>query len=230
MSVKITNMKEIRDGIIREALNAINRVLKSSFANEIKEEISDLVLEAFERNDVVLGIQGFFAGDEDKDLQAIFGLTDLAALQIIEEMRDLIESKLNIKIAIRYAKNQIRYSVTIVYEDLQEEALRLDGASYNVEIKKRTSGVTEAILPWFEWLINGADTQAELVFGLNERQSNISRSGRALMLSNAYYSGNWSWQGINFIEEMVKDPEFIDKLEVVVRDKLIREIDEKINK
>lgn len=230
MSVKITNMREVRDGIVREALNAINKVLKSSFANEIKEEISDLVLEAFERNDVVLGLQGFFAGDEDKDLQAIFGLTDELSNQIIEDMRDLISNKLNIKFTISYPKDRIRYNVTIFYEDLLTEATALDSASYNLEIKKRTGGTTEAILPWFEWLINGADVQAEIVFDLNDRQANISRSGRALMLSNSYYSGNWDWKGINFIEEIVKDPEFINKLEVIVRDKLIREIDEKINK
>ncbi len=230
MSVKITNIKKVREGIIREALIAINRVLKSSFADNLKKEISDLVLEAFERNDVILGLQGFFAGDEDKDLQAIFGLTDELANQIIEEMRDLIANKLNVKFTIGYSKNQIRYNVTIVYEDLTEEAKSLDAANYNLEIKKRTGGTVEATLPWFEWLINGADVQAEIVFDLNDTQASVSRSGRAIMLSNAYYSGNWSWQGINFIEEIVKDEEFINKLELIVRNKLIKEIDQKINK
>ena len=230
--LELRRVAEAKEGIRREALKQINRILRPTFDDVIRPEVKKLFLKAMSRNDIIRGIQGYFPEDEEKDIQAIFGLSDEDAEEAIQEMIRIVESSLQTEFKVFYpeGKTQIRYTFRFFWEDLEKNIREMESATYRYEYKETVfgRGGGQYSYPytvfWINWLLDGVSVDAELTFDDNSKGLALAktRSGRARMLRSS--TDYWSWPGTNFIEDIVYSPYFREKLNVLYTKLLEKEI------
>ena len=236
--IRITNIKEVQNGIVKEAVLQVNKILKAEFAQKLEPLVRELFLKYFRRNKVPLGLTGFYAGDEEKDYQAIFGLTDTLGQQAVDEMIVAVNTALDIDFKISYSnvsngQSRITYSLIFYNENLEEAIRDIPSKSYDYDYKvvtfagNRISNRSERnfTLPWLEWLFDGAQTEGSLEFDVT--QDDESRSGRAIMHRNG---PGWDFMGVNFVEEIVTNPKFIDDLEKLLGKGISKRIQDSLGK
>lgn len=84
MSVKITNRGEFTRGIAQETINQILPLVFDANEQELFKIIQEEIKISFGENEIIRGILGYYQGDEEKDIQAIFGLTNDLASDFID--------------------------------------------------------------------------------------------------------------------------------------------------
>jgi hypothetical protein len=233
-NLKLIRVAEAKEGARREAIAQINRILKPTFNEMILPDVKRLFLAAMGRNDIIKGILGYFPDDEDKDIQAIFGLSDYMASDAIEEMISVVESSLHTEFKISYppGKTTIRYTFRFFWKDLEKNIRNMKNAEYVYAYKTTSFGKfnrqyideEDYYLPWIQWLLDGVYLDSELTFEDNSKgtalQKTRSRRARMLRLSTS----GWSWEGVNFIEQVVYSPYFVEKLNKLYTEKIRKEI------
>lgn len=216
----VSNSNQLQQDLVKEVIKELNKILKGKFPQELEEDIVDLFIKYLRRHKVVLGLTGFYAGDEDKDYQAIFGLETSKAIQAIQEMEEAVRAAIRISFKVNATKKSITYTVTFYYEDLELAIRSIPSGEYTYNYKEvRFAGnkvnVTERpyTLPWLDWLLDGAEVNASLEFDVDKKELDESRSGRATMHRTG---SGWDWLGVNFIEEIALNPKFARDLEKLV--------------
>lgn len=205
-----TATKQIRDGVRKQFPDKLfRRVLARR--QKIVTRIGNFLAEVFNSTEVALALRGQSA----IDLPAHFGLTDEQAEQLADGMADLIRR------SIRVGKSTSSIVLTLRAVDGDwEKYTQLPGAEYYSVSKRGTF-----LIPVARWMlldpnIDPITAEYEIVFDLNAQQALVSRSGRAIMMtqtaverrglpSNGPYvlpaivSGRL---GGNFIERTLGDP------------------------
>jgi len=224
MTVKITNRREFTRGIAQEVINQMMPAVFEESHKDLEIITAEEIKRSFGENEIVKGIFGFYQGDEDRDIQAIFGLTDILAKDFVNFTINEIENSLDFKISRqrdRYgrfaASNTITVNLSLNAQDRFTQAiLNSPYSSYLNEAKKKI----QFEIPWLDWLINGFRTEASLEFDLTSIQIINSRSKRAIMDGD----GGWTWRGNNFLSDIFSDESFLDRSEKRIKDYLEQQI------
>lgn len=231
-SLEIVDIRKLEKDLIKDVINKMNPLIQKDFAVEFQPFVKDRFLKSFERNDVVLGLSGFYEGEgEEKDLQAVFGLDDATAKNALSEMYRVVQDTINITFELfTLGSDKIGYRLTFYYDNLEHALRGIEDAEYPYEYqvvtfsgnKQNARRTTTLTIPWLQWLLDGAQTQASIEFDLDQQAyDGHSRSGRAIM----HRTGEgWTWFGKNFIEDIANSQKFIDDIEDIMAEKLSKKI------
>lgn len=216
-TIQITNLDSVSQQIQQRVVQHFIPLALPKVKNDLELLLKDMFIETFSQHPIVEGIYGLFAGDEDKDIQAIFGLTDTQVQEFADDVVNFIKNEIKIDFQNRNELGQFTskniFTIVIYTNDFKKRLLDLPSATYFNEsrqynfARKQTVVTNQFDIPWLDWLLNGASTQASIEFDLNEIQSIASRSQRALMIGN----DGWQWSGHDFINDIVRDPNFRNK-------------------
>lgn len=210
VSVKILDLNKIAKDILEKL--ADNSVLKKrvrAAIEAVRPQISEAFIEAFRRTIVAKGLLGDFDGvDKDKDVQAHLGFED--GSEKVQEIENVLQEVIEIS---PFRKDRATYRFRFQSKDLAEYLLSEIDGSYD------SDGGT---VYWLEWLLYGGSVDIGILFS---DKFKTSRTQRALM---ANIEGDWSTEdynnfsesGINFINDMVKDPIWLEEVQNLVINKL----------
>jgi hypothetical protein len=227
MSLKIVNKTAFLRATRRAAIDAIKPAVDKALP-KIAEKAKRRVLVYFRRHPIIQGISGKYPNNEDKDIQAIFGLTDSLSEDAIQEILSVVENS----ITITYRREGVKYKFFIKTDnDMLNDIIKIPSATYDYEVTlvnfhgaKRKYTQEERSIPWLFWLLNGANAEADLTFDLDGDQAARSRSGRAVMERPGV--GDWVWEGqSDFITEIGTNPKLIEEISQIFKDELQRQID-----
>lgn len=228
MSFKIVNRTEMMKVARKEVSKQLAPYIAKAIT-KIKNKIKRRVVVYFKRHPVIKGLAGKYPGNEDKDLQAIFGLEDALSAKIIEQILKVVEESIQVTAIRRGGKYQFFIKTD---RDLLNRLLTIPDAVYEYEQQtiagtgfKRIKRINDVSVPWMDWLLNGGDAAADLTFDLDESQQKQSRTGRSIMENRG--DGDWTFESrADFITEIGTDPRLIEDAEGI----FIREIQKAIDK
>lgn len=226
-NLKIVNRSEFIRSTRHASIDAIKPAIDIAIP-KITKKIKQKIITLFRRHPTVLGLAGKFEGDENLDLQAIFGLDDYLAASAVQEILQIVED--SIQVTSYRRGTQYRFLVK-TDSDLMTKIGSIASGSYEYEKKTvRFFGNKQKIesagtghIDWISWLLNGATAQADLTFDLNQTQQANSRSGRAIMELQGY--GYWTYEGSDFIQEITEDPELLDFVTSLFKEEIKRQVD-----
>lgn len=214
LKLEIVNFEKFKRDIIEAvSLEELPKIFRS-IAPDIKEFVYESYIESFYRTDTVRGLLGEFAGSNDLDLEAQFGLTPGLGLIAVREMVFAIKDSLDIAgIAVR--KNGVSFNIS--FKNLSEQLrLNVRSGSYNSN---------ENYINWLDWLLDGSSEVLNYRIQFGSRLRRSSRSGRAIMVPG----GSWSVQSLggvsrfgNFLIEPLNDPQF----QIQVNNEIAKKIEE----
>ena len=186
----------------------------------IKPELIEAFIRAFQRTFFWQGMAGRFAGDRSLDVQAHLGLETGDALQALQEISDSIANSLEIKQITGISKSGF-------FASLASSAQLVFNIGSTTLIKNIRNAVTRpsyiaangTAIEWLEWVL-GKDS--DILMGISFNPATVSehdsRSGRAVMIwaspSYAWHISKYNYfskTGINFVEDMMEDQEFINE-------------------
>jgi hypothetical protein len=214
VSVKFLNISAVAEQLkLAVAESNLSKTLRKAII-EVKPQIAQAFVRAFERTIVGKGLQGHFTNIGD-DIVAQFGFRDGEGITHFNNISSVLQEAIEIG---PFRKDRTIFRFRFQSKDLGEFLL---GA---VDDKEYQS--TNGTVYWLEWLINGVDLDVGILYHEDQLKDNkSSRSGRAIMVENMVdwsttdYD-NFSESGINFIVDMVGDPIWLGEVEDLVVEKM----------
>lgn len=227
MSWKIVNKTEMRKAARKEVSKQLAPYIAKAIT-KIRNKIKRRVVVYFKRHPVVKGLAGRYPNNENKDLQAIFGLDDALSAKVIEQILKVVEDSIQVTAIRRGGKYQFFIKTD---RDLLQQLLTIPDAIYEYEQeqfvgagKKRVRKINDVSVPWMDWLLNGGEAQADLTFDLDESQQKMSRTGRSIMENRG--DGDWTFESrADFITEIGTDPRLIEDAEGIFGREIQKAID-----
>lgn len=214
VSVKFLNINAVANQLkFAVADSDFSKVLRKAI-NDVKPQISQAFVRAFERTIVGKGLQGHFTNIGD-DILAQFGFRDGEGIAHYNNISNVLQEAIEIG---PFRKDRTIFRFRFQSKDLGEFLLNA------VDDKEYES--TNGTVYWLEWLINGVELDVGILYHDDKLKDNASsRSGRAIMSakitdwSTEDYN-NFSESGINFIVDMVGDPIWLSEVEDLVIEKM----------
>lgn len=218
--IKLTDTDVIKE----QVADFITKRRFPKLINEAKEimqpKLVRACIDAFHRTIFWQGMTGRFAGDRALDVQAHFGLEDGDAKQAAQEISDSIEQSLELKQITGLSKSGL-------FAKLGSSAQIVFNIGSPTLIKNIRSAVTRPSytsntgtqIEWLEWAL-GQDSDIRMGISFNPAVvgEHNSRTGRAVMIwsspSYAWHISRYNYfskSGINFIEDMLEDTQFVDE-------------------
>jgi len=226
--VKTVNAKTINQKVSR-ALDKKAREIRY----DLLAEVSLLFDHYLENSAVVKALRGANKGDVGgSDLQAEFGLTDVAANVGVENMKYILSESLNVNIQKNILKTGAGIKVVVsglgpsVFSQLR-----------NMPEGKYTSDPSGSLIAWMQWLVD-AETVTIDGYGIEFGNFNTiyQRTGRARMRplhKESDLTGRFPWilpkyargnRGRNFIEDIINDPKFIETLKKQLKQAFLKKV------
>ncbi len=193
---------QFKKGFMSEFMMKLDVKIAARIA-QLRKSIGNFLAETFSKTDVVQSL----IGQEPEDLGAHLGLSHTIALGLVEGMENIIRNSVTIVV------NRDKYKVQIrAIERDFAEFRSLPGAQY-------VSKPSLMLIPVVDWMLINPDIDVgqaayDIVFrgvepDLDERIYQVSRSGRAIMVSLKEFGGGGGYvlpsilhkkAGKNFIE------------------------------
>lgn len=207
-SIKIISIDQLKKGVGRRVLIGLEDPIRAGL-KAAKPDLIDSLVRAVSRNQVILGLQGQFAGDEMRDVQAHLGMTDTLSQGAIEEIIQVFRSAVELTNP-RYTGKNITLGISL--SNMQDQIA-------NISLNRYTSDSSGQVIPWMHWLLKGGQVKAEIDFDLSANEEYKSRSGRALMYGektedDKTFENGTGWniddydrfaKGTNFLIDIVRD-------------------------
>lgn len=186
---------------ILPSLIKTSRELKAS-------DFGKTLLQFIESTELVRGLRGAYAGDKQKDYQAILGLSDYEVEAFVGLSKSYILDKLSIKV------DRARKGITIGLLTKPEIE-----AFYEQDFGKYASYPSEEIIEWLKWITYGVNDpviDVDILFAVNAKYdiSEHSRSGRAIMveaISNDWNIGDYDLPN-NFLKDALERDDLVQKM------------------
>jgi hypothetical protein len=236
-SVKITNIQDVRLQIRVIALREINKIIKRHLLKDLEKEIINTILRRFRATSIYRGIKGSYPGDETRDYQAIFGLTDILARQAIKDMEYIFRNYVTIDLAMEEKNTQVKYILKIKYPKLNDYFIGMASGSYTYDYtvirfrgRERDFQTEQLEIPWMNWFINGEEVEASIDWDLSEKDMAVSRSQRAVMKRTTATDAGWEWDGIDIAEVVINNPKLKNALLLVLNSTIIETINNNLGK
>lgn len=214
---KIRN--EIAGYVVDEAFpKALNRAVRAA-----KQPMVDALLEAFKRTTVWKGLNGDYAGDDEKDIQAQLGLVNDIAQESLKEMEASIVESFDIRKIIALDEgHKLVGNIRGFHFAFNITSATLEGAiRESVTTPEYPSYRTT--IPWLDILFGlPVEYNAQIEFALAGISGNKpSRSERAIMVNggtwdSANFQSLWNDGYDNFIDAAINDILFLDDAEGIL--------------
>lgn len=216
MPLQIINRTKFFKLLKRETAKEMEPAIKLAMPR-IAERIRSRFIVYLKNHPVIKGLNGAYPNDHNKDLQAIFGLSDQVAYDAIQQIVDVVENS----ITVTYIRRGSTYRFFIKSEDdLIEKISNISDAVYSYTTTDVSFGGNkvfrktkrEARIPWLDWLLNGASVEADIEFDLDlATQGKNSRTQRAIMINRN--KGDWDFEGVgDFVSEISQSEKFLSKI------------------
>lgn len=217
ISIRILDIKNIRNQISTEVLKNLTPILNQAFEN-IKTKISDIFIDTLQDTEIWRSLKGSQKGNPDFDLQAQLGLEDNSSLVTTaeQEILDKISNILNVTNlsqasggAVNNRSRKIQFN--IVFSDIENAIKSISSSSYE------SNGGT---VDWINLLLDGGNVDGyTIIFGVNLKGS---RTGRALMVETNNYDYTIVAHGSTLIGQVLENTNFLKKIQEVYEKELLR--------
>lgn len=213
------NVPSIKQKIAKQIKQDFDKI-----SNDIIQDLGNFFDQQLEQSKVVQSLRGVGAGSAF-DLQAEFGLLPGESDQAIEDIKFIFFDHLKLS-PLKLTGGKGTKIATINLTGLKK--------GYEAQVKRLPSGVSfrpksGEVIPWLEWMMTGdTDVSPEvgIAFDLNQRLTEVSRTGRALMLEETHrlverfpYKLPRGWQGgagEQFIDSIVKRASFQKRIQSII--------------
>jgi hypothetical protein len=174
--IKVKNTDKILGGLKQITARSILPATFNEAHQSIRNAIFEKFIEHLGHHPIILGILGFYAGDEERDLQAIFGIDDVVKDIIVDSIKQLVIDNLSIEYHV--TKNIFILNIS-TKSNLASELRDRAGSEYDYYSRKHRSVIS---IPWIDWLFDGVALKTSITFDLTDKRQLTSRSGRATMI------------------------------------------------
>lgn len=239
--IRITNaeslLRQLDQRIIEKNLPAVLDWVRENGLDDIKQ----IFMDGFGKHDVIQGLLGYFPGDQEKDLQALFGLSDEVAYQAVTEMADMVRQHIVIKIDPLSVSNQYgktfskrTFVITVSFDGMEAAIRNIPHGSYEYLYKSTkftggqgTQSSNILTVPWINWLFEGATTEAAISFEYDENKY-VSRSERAVMVREDNSGWTYNPRG-SFVEEILSNDTLQEQMTASLSKEIVKALRSYLN-